>query len=185
VKRTLCRILLTLSLLISVISLIAWPISYYRAVTLFHVGRGTVQHWSLGGGRVGWFRQGGPGTVELLGTRPTVPPGTWEVRTARDRTHYFDFNEYWRHSLRFHYDGGTSALASGAVVRRRHIVVPLWLPAWALAMPPAVALQRYRVRRRRLREGLCLGCGYDLRASADRCPECGQAAPPPVRAPAA
>ena len=61
---------------------------------------------------------------------------------------------------------------------------------WCLDVPypPAVAamgalpalwlvltLPRLVVRRRRRTRGLCLRCGYDLRASRGRCPECGAA----------
>jgi hypothetical protein len=48
--------------------------------------------------------------------------------------------------------------------------IPLWLPASVSAVLPALWLSK-RLRRRR--RGLCRVCGYDLRATPDRCPECG------------
>jgi hypothetical protein len=35
---------------------------------------------------------------------------------------------------------------------------------------PLLMLER---RKKRIAQGLCINCGYDLRASAERCPECG------------
>ena len=41
------------------------------------------------------------------------------------------------------------------------------------AVLPLIELIRRRRRRRSLAAGLCRVCGYDLRASRERCPECG------------
>jgi hypothetical protein len=59
-----------------------------------------------------------------------------------------------------------------------HVGVSFWALALLTSFLPAVWLfheHRRRMRNRREQFGLCLRCGYDLRASHDRCPECGEA----------
>jgi hypothetical protein len=62
-------------------------------------------------------------------------------------------------------------------------VAPAWPAAVALALLPLLWLVQTTRRRRRVRMGCCLTCGYDLRATPERCPECGalvKAEPLPV-----
>jgi hypothetical protein len=57
---------------------------------------------------------------------------------------------------------------------RWEFVVPLW-PIAALSLPlTAVRSIKWR-RRQRSKVGCCAKCGYDLRATPQRCPECGTA----------
>jgi hypothetical protein len=59
------------------------------------------------------------------------------------------------------------------------VLAPNWFVLLLSAVLPArwLALRLGRWRREELvARGLCAGCGYDLRATPDRCPECGLAA---------
>ena len=55
----------------------------------------------------------------------------------------------------------------------RVVLIPCWTVVPLLGFTPAAyALVRF-LRSRRKVAGRCIRCGYDLRASNDRCPECG------------
>jgi hypothetical protein len=55
-------------------------------------------------------------------------------------------------------------------------LVTIFATAAALAIVSITAVRLAR-QAMRLREGLCVKCGYDLRASTDHCPECGTPVP--------
>lgn len=59
-------------------------------------------------------------------------------------------------------------------------------PSWMLALLAGVMPGFWIVRRRRtpIAEGLCRSCGYDLRATPERCPECGTIPTKPAKEPA-
>ena len=66
------------------------------------------------------------------------------------------------------------------------VTIPYWLLGTASATLPgfaAVNWWRQSRRQRRTRLGLCLACGYDLRESRDRGPECGSTASPALQSP--
>jgi len=109
-----------------------------------------------------WIREHDEATWERRSDRATPPgPGAkrfaWEVQRLGDRS-----------------SGGTYVSIS----------FPYWTPMLAIAAPMLI-LAPMRVRRRRVAvrraAGLCVQCGYDLRASPERCPECGTPAPAPAQ----
>jgi hypothetical protein len=85
----------------------------------------------------------------------------------------------------FHHAWAPQTPPPSAFFRTRAIHFPRFhiyfvaAPHWAIAAPLAVAPLRRLIltlrhrRRRSNREGHCRTCGYDLRATPARCPECG------------
>jgi hypothetical protein len=53
------------------------------------------------------------------------------------------------------------------------IMLPHWVVALITATMPALWLRKHLKERGRTDPGHCRSCGYDLRATPERCPECG------------
>jgi len=68
----------------------------------------------------------------------------------------------------------SSTEANNYVGRRYRAAAPFWFLALIFAGLPLVHVRRTLRVRRRLLNGLCAKCGYDLRATSERCPECAE-----------
>jgi len=58
-----------------------------------------------------------------------------------------------------------------------YVLTPIWLIWGVMAIPLIVVSCKCLKRTRRQSGNLCLNCGYDLRESSGRCPECGRELP--------
>lgn len=107
------------------------------------------------------------GGIEIDAVRcPRVGPPRWNYQRLPSAgispMNRLDFGHAWM----VHPTVGCSSHA---------VAVPHWLPALPSLILPAIwAVKRWR---RRIPPGHCKTCGYDLRASEERCPECGTAIP--------
>ena len=171
--RRLFRILLhgltVLSLLLCLASAGLWVRSYWRQDVLGWAGtsRPDAERFFFqivsGGGGVGvWLGLHSP--AYALAARA----GGWFAHSFNPRP--VPYAGGWpRRRFGFDYDTFRSAY-----VRWAGVVFPAWAAATFFALLPASRLAMAIRRRRRKREGHCKHCGYDLRATPDRCPECGK-----------
>ena len=160
VRRRLLNLLTALSLLLCFASAVEWVRSHRVSDLAFWTSRDVT--WSArvvtGSGGVGFVledQQVGNSEVSRPGWHwdVTSPPGGY----ARGG---------WRTRLGFTASGG------GGIVG---VAVPFWFLCLLFALPPAATLALRRRAKRRAAEGKCRVCGYDLRATPERCPECGAA----------
>jgi hypothetical protein len=99
----------------------------------------------------GWFAEDAP-------TLDPYASAAWYFPTARPPVAGFFF-------------GHRAVLGTATLV-----LLPMPVVAAVLALLPLADLALHRRRRRdrrRVAEGHCVACGYDCRATPDRCPECG------------
>ena len=148
-------------------------------------------HWSTGSGRVWALMTYGNSAAWHL---------SWIDRTSNYsffHVSHFEIASGWMPPgfewLASEYSPARTELTGGStpinVLARGRLLIPHWMVALILGVWPGAVAGRAAWRRwgrrwrdlsawhRRLRAGLCPYCGYDLRASFGRCPECGKAIP--------
>jgi hypothetical protein len=109
-----------------------------------------------------------------IGHSYDLRPGWHWARVETWSGGYLRAGHHWA-GFGWGYAGNESIPSTGGTWDMFYLVLPNWVLICATALLPALRVYTFcqRESRRRIRLGLCLNCGYDLRATPDRCPECG------------
>jgi hypothetical protein len=176
-RRRLFTVLSVLSLLFCLATLALWVRSYWRDdFVSYGFGSDTKRSWDIHSRTgeaqfIAYYEGAGFRYVLVPGfswnSSPSTSPSRDLWNTARIRT--------WFHngtSGRFLGFGFvTMNWDTGATIRG--ICAPHWFLVLIFAILPALYVRAVVRSRKRNHIGLCPVCGYDLRATPERCPECG------------
>jgi hypothetical protein len=126
------------------------------------------------------------GRMEMWNHVPdgTTPDGSWRMETEFAARSGDVFLAPRR--LGFGYIDSTWNASPNVRRRSTAAIVPLWFAVLLAAVLPAIrarAMFHCRRRERWLRHGRCPACGYDLRGTPARCPECGTVSAKPPNDP--
>jgi len=188
-KGRLFALVSALSLLLLVAVVVLWVRSYQGGGSTFPrqpSAAGTYVHSFRGVLRLRVCDSDHPvsvgGGVGMAVYRPL--PGEMELRADRSREDVIAFDHGFVHVAVGSSDGGRSmAYAPKYVpfwsvsVRHRHLLAMTGLPVLCWLTLLGWRQRQYRRQQLRRMSGLCTSCGYDLRASKDRCPECATPIP--------
>ncbi len=124
----------------------------------------------------GWLRREQDPDEELFAVRKFGRFGAESVPDDSNGTFSYMINaaaffKQWRGFGYLHGSKGATATPS---------FTAMWCPTWAvigfLLLPMGLWAGIGWRQRRRAAAGHCVNCGYDLRATPEKCPECGSAA---------
>ncbi len=177
-KRRLFNILAAFSLLLCVATVVLW------------VRSGTTESFGVGKeGTCCLCLHSSKGSVEFqmyaftrwlgVGSTRPVGPREWFFSHIRDGRIGYVFNGWANSRESRDWTWGnvadySEAVKDGRVVCRiAFFALPHWISALMFLVLPVLWAWRAWRRRHGAKVGHCLKCGYDLRASKERCPECG------------
>ena len=148
-----------------------WVVDTWRRFHWDGVTLTDVAVWSSGGqvGRT-WFSMQGTEPRWIAERNADAKDGQFGCWRYSHRQPGPGEQNKWYGATRYSDPPSPMSMASLTIV-----AIPTWPILLLLAIAPALWLRRFRRLRRRERLGLCLRCGYDLRATPERCPECGTA----------